>query len=144
MVAAVMPLLLLRVQLGANCRQEEKEEEVEEEEEESIGVDVWASPGATGTHTLPLAFPGDRPTDLPTYLPEVRGERYPAAPPRARAKYNVCPLSTSFHRSLSRCACNLGAIAGPLPLSRKSRCIYMVNGVERNALAFIRVSIYLY
>lgn len=39
--------------------------------------DVWASPGATGTHTTPLAFPRDRQTDRP-----IRGlgggERYPA------------------------------------------------------------------
>lgn len=32
------------------------------------GRDVWASPGATGTHTTPLAFPRDRQTDRPTYL----------------------------------------------------------------------------
>lgn len=52
-VAAVM-LSQVQLSLGANCRVEEK------------GGDVWASPGATGTHTLPLAFPGDRPADLPS------------------------------------------------------------------------------
>lgn len=63
MAAAVMLLLLLQVQLapGVSCSVEEKEEV-----EEGTGGDVWASPGATGTHTLPLAFPGDRPTDLST------------------------------------------------------------------------------
>lgn len=61
MAAAVMLLLQVQLALGANSRVEKKGERGEGG---SIGGDVWASPGATGTHTLPLAFPGDRPTYL--------------------------------------------------------------------------------
>lgn len=61
MAAAVM-LLLLQVQLALEASCSVKEKEVEE----GTGGDVWASSGATGTHTLLLAFPGDRPTYLPT------------------------------------------------------------------------------